>query len=132
MEQENKFTLLENSTIGRNISIYRKMRGIKATEVAEKLGLKEAAYTRYERGEGAITIEMVKQVAEVLKVDPLHLIAMTPGNFFENGNNSPNAFVALNSPHCQAVNEKQLQLTLKLIESVTALNEKLMDMIQKK
>ena len=132
MEQENNFTLMENSAIGRNISLYRKMRGVKALEVAEKLGLKEAAYTRYERGEGAITIKMVRQIAEVLKVDPLHLIALAPGSNVDNGNNSPNAFVALNSPNCQAVNDKQLQLTLKLIESVTVLNEKLIGMIGKK
>jgi transcriptional regulator with XRE-family HTH domain len=130
MDQENNFTLMENGAIGRNISLYRKMRGVKAVEVAEKLGLKEAAYTRYERGEGAITVEMVRQVAEVLKVDPLQLIAV-PQGFIENGN-SPNAFVALNSPNCQTINDKQLQLTLKLIESVTALNEKLMGMIGKK
>ena len=59
MEQENSFTLLENGAIGRNISLYRKMRGVKGVEVAGKLGLKEAAYTRYER---AITIKMVREI----------------------------------------------------------------------
>lgn len=132
MEQENNFTLLENGAIGRNISMYRKIRGVKAMELAKKLGLKEAAYTRYERGEGAITIKMVREIAEILKVDPLHLISLQPGSFIENGSNSPHAFVALNSPNCQAVNDNQLQLTLKLIESVTALNEKLIGMIGKK
>ncbi|MFM9840543.1 MAG: helix-turn-helix domain-containing protein [Cyclobacteriaceae bacterium] len=131
MEQENSFTLLEKSAIGRNISLYRKMRGVKAKEVAEKLGIGEAAYTRYERGEGAITIEMVRQVGEVLKVDPLHLIA-SPPIFGKNGSNSPSAIVALNSPHCQTINDKQMQLTLKLIESVTTLNEKLIGMLSKK
>jgi transcriptional regulator with XRE-family HTH domain len=128
MEQENNFVLLENSAIGRNISLYRKMRGVKAIEVAEKLGLKEAAYTRYERGEGNITIKMVRQISEVLNVDPLQLVSTTPG-IAKNGSNSPNAIVALNSPNCQTINDKQLQLTLKLLESVTALNEKLIGMI---
>jgi transcriptional regulator with XRE-family HTH domain len=132
MEQENNFTLMENSAIGHNISLYRKMRGVKAAELAEKLGLKEAAYTRYERGEGAITIKMVRQIAEILKVDPLHLIALPPGSLTESGNNSPSAIVALQANNCQTINDKQLQLTLKLIESVTALNEKLIDMISKK
>lgn len=132
MEQENNFTLMENSAIGRNISLYRKMRGVKAIEVAEKLGLKEAAYTRYERGEGAITIKMVRQIAEVLKVDPLHLISLSPGNLTESGNNSPSAIVALQATNCHTINENQLHLTLKLIESVTALNEKLIGMIDKK
>jgi transcriptional regulator with XRE-family HTH domain len=130
MEQENNFTLMENSAIGRNISLYRKMRGVKAIAVAEKLGMKEAAYTRYERGEGAITIKMVREIAEVLKVDPMHLIA-SPPSFGKNGSNSPNAIVALNSPNCQTINDNQLHLTLKLIESVTTLNEKLIGMMGK-
>lgn len=132
MEQDNHFTLLENNAIGRNISMYRKMRGVKALEVAEKLGLKEAAYTRYERGEGAITIKMVKQIADVLKVDPLNLIALPAGSVIDSGNNSPNAILALNSNNLQTVNENQLQLTLKLIESVTTLNNRLIDMLEKK
>jgi transcriptional regulator with XRE-family HTH domain len=132
MEQENSFTLMEKSAIGRNISLYRKMRGVKAWEVAEKLGIKEAAYTRYERGEGSITIEMVRQVGEALKVDPLHLIASPHGSLMESGNNSPNAIVALQANNCQTINDKQLQLTLKLIESVTTLNDKLIGMISKK
>ena len=132
MEQENHFTLLENNAIGRNISMHRRMRGVKAIEVAEKLGLKEAAYTRYERGEGALTIKMVKQIAEVLKVDPLNLIALPPGSVIDSGNNSPNAIVALNTNNLQTINDNQLQLTLKLIESVTTLNEKLVAMLDKK
>ncbi len=132
MEQENNFTLMENSAIGRNISLYRKIRDVKAKQVAEKLGMKEAAYTRYERGEGAITIKMVREIAEVLKVDPLNLIALSPGSLTESGNNSPSAIVALQANNCQTINDNQLQLTLKLIESVTALNEKLIGMIGKK
>lgn len=131
MQQENNFTLMENGAIGRNISLYRKIRGVKAAEVAERLGLKEAAYTRYERGEGAITIKMVRQIAEVLDVDPLQLISAPP-QIAKNGSNSPNAIVALNSPNCQTLNSEQLQLTLKLIESVTALNEKLVELLHKK
>lgn len=122
----------ENDAIGRNISLYRKIRGIKAMEVAEKLGLKEAAYTRYERGEGAITISMVKQVAEILKVDPLNLITTPPGSFIDSGNNSPNSVLALNSSHWQSTSDQQMQLMLKLMESVTALNEKLINQLGKK
>lgn len=132
LEQKNHFTLLENNAIGRNISMYRKMRGVKAIELAEKLGLKEAGYTRYERGDGAITIKMVKQIAEALKVDPINLIALPPGSVIDSGNNSPNAAVALNSNNLQTINENQLQLTLKLIDSVTTLNEKLVAMLDKK
>jgi transcriptional regulator with XRE-family HTH domain len=124
MQTETKFTVLENTAIGRNIALYRKIRGVKATEVAEKLGLKEAAYTRYERGEAAITINMVQQVAEMLKIDPLNLLTVPPGSFIESGNNSPNAIVALNANYCQTTNDEQMKLTLKLMEGMIQLIEK--------
>jgi transcriptional regulator with XRE-family HTH domain len=132
MEKDTQFTILENKTIGRNISLYRKIKGMKAMEVAEKLGLKEAAYTRYERGEAAITVNMVQQIAELMKVDPLHLLAVHPGSFIESGNNSPNAVLAMNSSNWHTINEDQMKMTLRLIESVTQLNERLVGMLEKR
>jgi hypothetical protein len=41
--EEQEFTVLENKTIGRNMALYRKIRGMKAFEVAEGLGLKEVS-----------------------------------------------------------------------------------------
>jgi len=129
MQSKESFTLLKNSTIGENISMYRKIRGIKAVEIAEKLGLKEAAYTRYERGEGALTIDMVQKIAEILKIDPVQLITTSPANFIDNGHNSPNSIIAFNASNCQTSSNLQLDLLLKLVESVTILNEKVVKMI---
>lgn len=128
---ENQFTVLENSTIGRNISLYRKLRGIKAIEIAEKLNLSEAGYTRYERGESAITINLIQKVAEILKVDPLNLMSISPCNFIDSGNNSTNTVLSMNNSNWQAVNEEQLKLTMKLIENVSSLSEKLIEILQK-
>jgi transcriptional regulator with XRE-family HTH domain len=133
MTPESQFTLLENNAIGRNISMYRKIRGVKAVEVAKKLGLKEAAYTRYERGEVALTINIVKQVAEILKVDPLSLLAQPTTNFVENGNNSStNSVVSLNSSNWQTTSEEQTKMMMALMQSVTALSERLTAMLEKK
>jgi transcriptional regulator with XRE-family HTH domain len=132
LETENHFTMLENSAIGKNIALHRKLRGIKALEVAEKLGLKEAAYTRYERGEGALTINMIQKIAEILKIDPLLLVTSNPISFIDNGHNSPNSIIALNASNCQTSSENQLQLVLKLVESVTALNDKLVTLVEKR
>ncbi|MBS1746117.1 MAG: helix-turn-helix transcriptional regulator [Bacteroidetes bacterium] len=41
---------MDNLTIGRNIAKFRKLKDIKAFDMAERLGLKEATYTKYERG----------------------------------------------------------------------------------
>lgn len=72
--------------------MYRKIKeikGLKAVELAEKLGLKESSYTRYERGEGPITVDLIQQITEVLNVDPLLLLSVPPSNFIENVSNSP-------------------------------------------
>ena len=130
MEQEN-FTVLENKTIGRNISMYRKLRGIKAVDVADQLGIKEASYTRYERGEAAITIDIIQQIAEILKVDPLMILSVSPSNFIENGN-SPHSVVTLYSSNWQTSNEQQNQMMLKLMENIIALNERLISLLEKK
>lgn len=131
MEQEN-FTVLENKTIGRNLSVYRKIRGLKAADVADQLGIKESSYTRYERGEAAITVDIIQQVSQILSVDPLNLLSVNPGNLIENGSNSPNSIVAVHANNCHTTNEEQMKMTLRLIENVMTLNEKLIALLDKK
>jgi transcriptional regulator with XRE-family HTH domain len=85
MEQDN-FTVLENkaNAIGRNTVMYRKIRGLKVQEVAERLGMKESSFIpQYECGEGAITVDLIQQVAEVFNGDPLMLLSVSPNNLFE-------------------------------------------------
>ena len=127
--EENEFTVLENKTIGRNMTIYRKIRGMKALEVAEGLGLKEASYTRYERGEAAITVDVVQKVAEILKVDPLMLISVQPSTFIENGSNSPNS--ANGYFHYQGADKEMLQSIMKLMENMTLMSQKLIELLDK-
>ena len=50
---------LDNKTVGRNIAKFRMLRDMKASTIAERLDLKEAAYTKYERGETAITLDVL-------------------------------------------------------------------------
>jgi len=127
MEQEN-FTVLENKTIGRNISMYRKIRGMKAFDVAERLGMKEASYTRYERGEGAITIDFVQQVAEVLSIDPITLLSVSPTNFIENSSH-----FALRDYYNQSnANDQQMQAVTKALENMVSLTEKLIAFLNNK
>ncbi|SIT16995.1 helix-turn-helix domain-containing protein [Belliella pelovolcani] len=68
-----RFTILDNQTVGLNLSLFRKLRQKKALEVALHLGLKEAAYTKYERGETKITIEIIQNISEFLNVERLFI-----------------------------------------------------------
>jgi transcriptional regulator with XRE-family HTH domain len=124
MDKEN-FTVLENKTIGKNISMYRKIRGAKANDVADRLGISESSYTRYERGEAAITVDLVQQIAEVLSVDPLMLLSVSPTNFIENCSH-----FAMHDYHNHQ-NEQQNQVIIKLMENVLAISEKLMAILDK-
>jgi len=125
-DDNESFTVLENEAIGRNISMFRKIRGIKAFDMADRLGMKEATYTKYERGETKITIDFVQRVAEELKVDPFKLLSTTANQVIENVSNS-----AIYGNY-QTTNEQQTQMMMKLIESIMALNEKVMKMLEEK
>lgn len=131
-----KDRILENKAIGNNISMYRKIRGLKASDIAERLGISESSYTRYERGETSITIDLIQQIAEVLNIDPVTLLSVHPSNFIDN-TNSPNSVVNLNSSNSMnssewnTANEEQTKMMLKLMESVMALNERLISLLEK-
>jgi transcriptional regulator with XRE-family HTH domain len=127
--EENGFTVLENKTIGRNMALYRKIKGMKALEVAEGLGLKEASYTRYERGEAAITVDIVQKVAEIIKVDPTMLLSVAPDTFIENGSNSSNS--ANRYFYYHGVDKEMLQSMMKLMENMVTISQRLIDLMNK-
>jgi transcriptional regulator with XRE-family HTH domain len=126
MEQE--FTVLENKIVGRNMYIHRKVRDKKASEVADFIGISESAYTKYERGESKITIDIVQKVAEFHKTDPLQLLMSQPGHIVENVHNSPFAIHG----SVNTTDEKQTALIARLIETQIAMNEKIMALLEKK
>jgi len=131
-EEHDHFTVLENKNIGRNLALYRKLRDKKAMEVAEYVGIGEAAYTKYERGESKITIELIQKVAEFLNVDPLQIVSVSPGNFLENIQNSPAAGVGnYIGENFNAYNEQQMQMMLKLMENMMSVSQKLIDFLDK-
>jgi transcriptional regulator with XRE-family HTH domain len=120
--EEPQFTVLENKTIGRNFSMFRKLRDRKAMEVAEHLGIKEATYTKYERGESKITVDLIQNVSEFLKVDPIQLISAQPGNYVESINGSNNIAIQTNSIY-KATDAKQTEVMMKMMETMMQMNE---------
>ena len=65
---------LENQTVGHNIAKYRRLKDIKASEIASRLGMKEGTYGKYERNETEITIAFLEKVSEILEIDPKYLL----------------------------------------------------------
>ena len=75
---------INNEIVAANILQVRKHKGIKATEMANELKLSESAYTKYERGETAITIQFLTSVARKLGVHPLYFLSSSPENIVSN------------------------------------------------
>lgn len=128
--EHSEFTVLENKTIGRNMATFRKLRDKKALEVADFLGIKEATYTKYERGESKITVDLIQKVAEFLKVDPIHLISAQPGHVIEHLTNSP---VSIHSSNNNTViNDKQTEVMMKMMETMMQMNEAIKKILEGK
>lgn len=120
------YVSLDNKQIGQSIAKLRNHREIKAAELAKFLNLSTAAYTKYERGETAITINFLNHVAEFFDINPLQLLQSTPENIVENiynskvvidnGSLSTNDVELLNNWSSQiAVKDKQIEQLLQLL-----------------
>jgi len=103
-------TLLDDKKIADNIRFYRRARGFKAYEIAEKLGITESAYTRYERCEGALTIAQLRRIADALLVNPLELLSVPVQNYFMNVNNGTQSSVEEQSKAMSSLIEKVTQI----------------------
>jgi transcriptional regulator with XRE-family HTH domain len=74
--------------IGQQLRAYRLESGLRAEEIAARLGVSRAALYRYEKGE-VIKLDTVKRLAELLKISPLSLLGIgveyynRPIGFFE-------------------------------------------------
>ena len=128
-EEKHPYLELDNKKIGHKIYIQRKIAGLKAFDVAEQLDIKEAAYTKYERGETKITVDFIKKVADILKVDPLLLLSSNDVNYFDNIHNSP---ILSTFYTYQSTNEKQNEAILLLIENVVEMNKNIMQILNNK
>jgi transcriptional regulator with XRE-family HTH domain len=114
---------LDNKIIGRNLAKFRKLRDMKASDLADRIGMKEGAYTKYERGESAITVELVQKVAKALEVDPISILAAAPDNFIESIKSSPMAGNQNNIHDIEyyEADPKQAELMVKLMEKLIEL-----------
>ena len=61
--------------IGQQLRAYRLESGLRAEEIAARLGVSRAALYRYEKGE-VIKLDTIKRLAELLKFSPLSLLGI--------------------------------------------------------
>ncbi|MGY6744913.1 MAG: helix-turn-helix domain-containing protein [Cecembia sp.] len=120
-EKENSdFVVLDNQLIGRNISLFRKLRDKKAIEVANFLDMKEATYTKYERGETKITIDLIQKLSDYFQVNPLLIIVSKPEQLLDKLQKSSSI-----SDLMEDINKIKdyRQTSVQLLESIVSFNE---------
>jgi transcriptional regulator with XRE-family HTH domain len=61
--------------IGQQLRAYRMESGLRAEEIAARLGVSRAALYRYEKGE-VIKLDTIRRLAELLKISPLSLLGV--------------------------------------------------------
>ncbi len=66
---------MKSADIGQQLRAYRMESGMRAEEIAARLGVSRAALYRYEKGE-VIKLETIRRLAELLKVSPLALLGI--------------------------------------------------------
>lgn len=121
-------TLLDGKAIGENIYLSRKASGMKAMEVAEKLGISESAYTRYERGERSPKIELINKIAAIINVNPLQLLSIPAQQLINNkSDNSPGSMPYLYSDRWPKDQSKEV---LAVMERVAISYEKILEKLK--
>src|SRR5438874_4934695 len=86
--EDRHFMSMRFTEIGQQLRAYRLESGLRAEEIAARLGVSRAALYRYEKGE-VIKLDTVKRLAELLKISPLSLLGIgveyynRPAGFFE-------------------------------------------------
>jgi transcriptional regulator with XRE-family HTH domain len=131
---------LSNKAVGRNLAKFRMMRDMKASDLAERVGMKEAAYTKYERGESKVTIDLVQKVATALEVDPIMILAASPDQFIEsisNNSNSPGIGIGNQNEFdiagdYNAVDKQLQELMMKVLENQNELTNKVIALLEKR
>ena len=58
-----------DASLGRNLAYFRKLAGLTQQQVADKLNINRTTYTKYETGASEPSIEFLKQISEILRVD---------------------------------------------------------------
>ena len=77
-----------NNTIGENIKKVRKQKHMTQRELAEALGMRDAAISKYEKGIVTPPLETLKQLADVLQVPIAYLLSgsLYPQTVFHDDN----------------------------------------------
>ena len=116
---------MESARIGEKIRKIRELKGLKQSNLAEKLGLTMNGYGKIERGETTLTLERLEQISEALGMkvlDLMHFDEKVVFNIQRMDNSAPNGIVN-NYPVSEPERELYQQQILALKEIIATQKE---------
>ena len=128
MENVNKY-----QKIGDNLRKIREIKGIKQESVAKQLGITTNGYGKIERGESAINIDRLEQIATILGISAMDIMQFDESIIFNintMSNSAPNGIV-----NNYSITTEERDLLLAQINSLNEIIErqnKLIDLLMKK
>ncbi len=128
MENVNKY-----QKIGDNLRKIREIKGIKQDAVAKQLGITTNGYGKIERGESAINIERLEQIASILGITAMDIMQFDESIIFNINtmtNSAPNGIV---NNYSITTEERDLLLAqIKSLNEVVERQNKMIDLLMKK
>jgi len=128
MENINKY-----QKIGDNLRKIREIKGIKQESVAKQLGITTNGYGKIERGESAINIDRLEQIATILGISAMDIMQFDESIIFNintMSNSAPNGIV---NNYSLTTEERDLLLAqIKSLNEVVDRQNKLIDLLMKK
>ncbi len=128
MENVNKY-----QKIGDNLRKIREIKGIKQESVAKQLGITTNGYGKIERGESAINIDRLEQIATILGISAMDIMQFDESIIFNINtmtNSAPNGIV---NNYSITTEERDLLLAqIKSLNEIVERQNKLIDLLMKK
>ena len=128
MENVNKY-----QKIGDNLRKIREIKGIKQESVAKQLGITTNGYGKIERGESAINIDRLEQIATILGISAMDIMQFDESIIFNintMSNSAPNGIV---NNYSLTTEERDLLLAqIKSLNEVVDRQNKLIDLLMNK
>ena len=128
MESLNKY-----QKIGGNLRKIRVIKGIKQESMAKELGITTNGYGKIERGESAINIDRLEQIATILGISAMDIMQFDESIIFNintMSNSAPNGIV---NNYSLTTEERDLLLAqIKSLNEIVERQNKLIDLLMNK
>lgn len=99
------------TTIGEKIRLIRTMKGLSQENISQDLGLSQKAYSKIERGETKLTLDMIEKISMVFQMEPQDILNFNPETFIQtnstyNSQSGGNNHFSVDNDHVKSLKEE--------------------------